>query len=95
MQALECNAGSRTPKWPLWSLLWRTLIIGPILMPFGMVFLAGVVASILGPPFYVCILFMHGRYFVGPFLFVAWLVWLRFGLKLLRWTLRGIEYSSL
>ncbi len=64
-------------------------------MPFGALFLGGVFVSILAPPFYVYAFFMEDRYFVGPCLFVAWLVWLRFGLRLLGWTLRGIEYSSL
>ena len=95
MQALELKSGSRTPRWPLWSLLWWTLIIGPILMPFGLLFLFVVVASILAPPIYVCALLIEGHYFVGPALLVGWLFWLRFGLRLLRWLLQGIEWSSL
>ncbi len=95
MRTPEFKCGARTPKWPLWSLLWRTLIIGPILMPFGLAFLLLVFASILAPPIYVCTLFVEGQYFAASALLVAWLSWLRSGLRLLRWMLQGIEYSSL
>jgi hypothetical protein len=64
-------------------------------MPFGLLFLLAVLASVLWPPFYVFCLFIEGRYFVGPALAVAWLIWLRFGFRLLRWLLQGIEWSGL
>jgi hypothetical protein len=64
-------------------------------MPFGLASLLLVFTSILAPPVYVCSLFVEGQ---GPAAFavlVGWLLWLRFGLRLLRWMLQRGEYSSL
>jgi hypothetical protein len=95
MHTPESKTGSRTPRWHLWSLLWRLLIIGPILMPFGLLLLIAVLASIIAPPVYVLCVSIEGHYIVGPVMFLVWLGWLRFGCRLLRWLLQGIEYSSL
>jgi hypothetical protein len=95
MQPIDIKPGSGAPRWPLLSLLWWTLIIGPLLMPFGLIFLVIVFASILCPPILVCTLLIDGHYFIGPALLVGWSFWLRFGLRLLRWLLQGIEWSSL
>jgi uncharacterized membrane protein len=64
-------------------------------MPFGLLFLVAVLASIYAPPVYVCTLFIEGHYFGGLALLVGWSFWLRFAFRLLRWMLQGIEYSSL
>jgi hypothetical protein len=95
MQERDVKSASRTSKWPLWSLLWGTLIIGPVLMPFGALCLLAAFASILCPPIYVCTLLIEGHYFFGPALLIGWLFWLRFGFRFLRWLLQGIEWSSL
>jgi hypothetical protein len=95
MQAVESKANSQSPRWPLWSLFWWTLLIGPILMPIGLIVLIAVIVSILHPPIYTIFLFLDGRFFVGGLLLAAWLIWLRFGLRLLRWLLQGVESADL
>ena len=95
MLGRESKSCVRTPWGPIWSLLWRALIIGPILMPFGLLFFVAILASILAPPLYVVRLLIDGHYFAGPVVFVVWLGWLRFGFRLLRWTMQGMEYSSI
>jgi hypothetical protein len=95
MQTSELKSSAKTPRWPLWSVLWRTLIFGPILMPLGAAALAAVLASIFASPVFIGILFIEGHYFLAPVALVGWLFWLRTGFRLLRWMLQGMEYSSL
>lgn len=86
---------SRTPRWPLWSVLWRTLVFGPILWPLGVLALVGVLASMVSTPIYACVLVIEEHYFFASVVLLAWVFWLRHGFRLLRWMLQGSEYSSL
>jgi hypothetical protein len=86
---------SRIPWGPLWFVLWRLLIFGPILMLIGVLVLAAVIASFVAPPFYAFSLAIEGRFITGAVVFLIWLGWLVSGRKLLRWLLQGMEYSSL
>ena len=95
MRMPDCKTGSSAPKWPLWSLLWRLLVFGPILIPLGFLFLALILASLVLPPVYAVVVTMDGHCVLGPFVCLAWLGWLRFGRGFLRWLFQGIEYASL
>src|SRR5208283_558969 len=95
MPAHASKSGAGRPRWPLWSVLWRTLVFGPILWPFGALFFLMVAVSICGPPICVFVLFVDGRYLLAPLLLAGWLSWLRFGVKLLRWMSQGFGYSGL
>jgi hypothetical protein len=57
--------------------------------------LAAALASLVGPPLYAVFLLFTDQWFLAPLVFVAWLVWLPHGRKLVRWLLQGHEYSSL
>jgi hypothetical protein len=95
MQAHASKPGTENPRWPLWSVLWRVLFLGPILWPLGVLVLVVALASIVTPPVYVCLLGIEGHYYFASGLLLGWLLWLRFGFRLLGWLLQGIEYSSL
>jgi hypothetical protein len=95
MEVAEFKSEKKCPRWPLWSVLWRTLFIAPILWLFGGLFFILVVASIFGPPVYAYLLFADGRYVFGPLLLIAWVFWVRYGCRLLGWLLQGFEYSAM
>jgi len=63
-------------------------------MPIGVFLLVAVLASVIAPPFYAVILAIESRYITGFVVFLVWLGWLRFGRRLLRWMLQGIEYAG-
>lgn len=83
------------PGWPLWSLLWRLLLFGPILMTIGALMLTALIASILVPPFYAVILAMEGHYMLGALVIGTWIAWLPWARRLSCWMMQGIEYSSI
>jgi hypothetical protein len=89
------NARGQSPRWPVWSLLWRAMLIGPVLWCLGIAFFAVALASVIAAPFYAIILALDDRPVLGVLLFVGWLVWYRHGKRLLGWLLQGIEFSSL
>jgi len=79
----------------LWAILWRTLILAPILWILGLVLLSLVLAVLILPPFYVVLAFFVGDWLLGILTLIGWLVVLRFSRPMLRWTLEGIEYGGI
>jgi len=79
----------------LWAVLWRTLILGPIVWILGLVLLFLVLALLIVPPFYAVLAFFNGDWLFGILALTGWLVVLRFRRPMLRWTLKGIEYGDI
>jgi hypothetical protein len=71
------------------------LVLGPILMPLGLLAFSALIASMVIPPFYALNLTFEGRYCSGLLVFTIWLGWLRWGRRLFGWMLQGIQYASL
>jgi hypothetical protein len=90
---MSARAGS--PRWPVWSLLWLAILIGPVIWLLGAAFFTLVLASVIAAPFYAIILALDDHPVLGLLLFGGWLVWYRHGKRLLGWLLQGIEFSSL
>jgi hypothetical protein len=61
----------------------------------GLLLLGAILASFIVPPVCALCLSIEGYYIGGAVVLLAWSGWLRFGCKLLRWLLQGVEYSSL
>jgi hypothetical protein len=88
--------GLKTDDWKgLWSVLWRVLILAPVIWILGLVLLTLVLAGFVLPPFYAIIAFISGDGYYGMASLIGWLVLLRFGRPVLRWTLQGFEYASI
>jgi len=79
----------------LWSVLWRTLILGPVVWILGLALLALVFAAFILPPFYVVLAFFTGDWFCGILTLTGWLIVLCFRRPILRWALEGIEYGGI
>ena len=86
---------SREVRWPIWSLLWRIVVFGPVLMPLGMLVLAAAFVALLAPWGFAGILFLEGSYFLGAALLLVGAASAPFTVRLIGWLLRGIEYSDL
>jgi hypothetical protein len=86
---------SAEPRWPIWSLLWRMLVFGPVLMPLGLLVLAAAFAALFAPWIFAIVLFLEDRYLPGALLLAVGAVSARFTSRFIGWLLRGIEYSSL
>ena len=79
----------------LWAILWRSLILGPILWILGLGLFTLVIGAFLGLPFYAVLAFLTGDWLWGIVALIAWGVLLRFRRPILRWALEGIEYAGL
>lgn len=79
----------------LWSVLWRVLILGPIVGLFGLVLLAVVIAAFTAPPAYAALAFLSGDWVLGIAALAAWSVALRFRRQILHWTLEGIQHAGI
>jgi hypothetical protein len=79
----------------LWAVLWRVLLLGPIVGLLGLAWLLVVSAAVIAPPLYAAFALFSGDGLFGIAALVGWFTLLRFGRPLFRWTLQGIEYGSL
>jgi hypothetical protein len=79
----------------LWAVLWRVLVLCPILWIVGTALLLVVMAALVVPPFYVAFTIITGDWLFAGAALLGWFVVLRFRSSLLRWTLQGIKYGSL
>jgi hypothetical protein len=79
----------------LWAVLWRVLILGPILWIFGLALLVLVIGAFVAPPLYAALAFFTGDWLFGFAALFVWFVVLRFRRPLLRWALEGIEYAGI
>jgi len=79
----------------LWAILWRSLILGPVLWLFGLALLVLVIGAFVVPPLYAILAFFTGDWLFGILALIAWFVLLRFRRPILRWALEGIEYWSI
>jgi hypothetical protein len=79
----------------LWAMLWRVLIVVPIVWVLGLALLFVVIAAFVAPPCYAAIAFLSGDWLLGIAALCAWCVVLRFRRPILRWTFEGIEYASI
>jgi len=91
----EMHAESKSPRYPIWALLWRMLVFGPILWMTGLAFFMVVLTSVIVLPFFAIIVGLDDHWWLGMLMFVIWLIWYRQGKRLLGWLLQGIEFSSL
>ncbi len=91
----DMHAAAKSPRHPIWALLWRMVLFGPILWTLGLGFFVVVLASVVGLPFFAVIIALDDHSWLGAGLFVAWIAWYRHGKRLLGWLLQGIEFSSL
>jgi hypothetical protein len=71
------------------------LVLGPIFMPLGLLFLFGAVAALAFPLIYSAALFIEGRYVLGAILLPLAICWSRLCWPRLAKLLAGIEHSSL
>ncbi|MBE0545552.1 MAG: hypothetical protein IH623_29805 [Verrucomicrobia bacterium] len=79
----------------LWSVLWRILILGPIVWILGLALLLLVLAAFVVPPIYAILALYTGDWLFGIVALAGWAVVLRFRRPLLRWTFEVIEYGSI
>ncbi len=79
----------------LWAILWRVLLLGPVLGVLGLALLLLAAAAFVAPPLYAALAFSNGDWFVGIAALAVWAGVLRFRRPVWRWTLEGIEYASL
>ena len=81
----------------LWSLLWRVVLFGTVLLPLGAALLVLLLAWVCGPPVYAVACFVDGRPFLGLGVVLGWLISLRLarGRGLLRRFSEGIEYAGI
>jgi hypothetical protein len=87
---------SRKPDWKsLWGILWRVLLLGPVVGLLGLALLLLVIGAFAAPPIYAVFAFVSGDWFFGILAVTAWAVVLHFRRPILRWALEGIEYASL
>jgi hypothetical protein len=78
----------------LWAILWRVLLLSPILWTLGLALLMLIVAAFVVPPFYAALAFFTGDWFFGAGSLLVWFALLYFRRPILRWTLKGIEYGD-
>jgi len=74
---------------------WRILIFGPIFWLIGLVSLLLLIAVFSVPPAFAIVAFVSGEWLFGVIALAVWTVVLRFRWPILRWTLDGIQYSSI
>jgi hypothetical protein len=79
----------------LWTILWRVLLVAPVLWVLGFALLVLVLAGLVAPPFYAASAFISGHWLLGIVALTAWIVILRFRRPLLGWVMQGSEHMSL
>jgi hypothetical protein len=79
----------------LWAVLWRVLVLCPILWLVGSALLLVLMAALVLPPFYAVAAIFTGDWLFAAAALLGLFVVLRFRRPLLRWTLQSIEYGSL
>ena len=79
----------------LWSILWRFLILGPLLLPIGLAFFAAAIALALGPLCFGVYLILSDHFVWGILVCVIWALALRKSRRLFERLLEGIENAAL
>ena len=79
----------------LWGILWRVLLLAPVLWVLGLALLVIVLGAFVVPPFYAVFLICAGHWLVSGIVIIGWLFLLGFRTPILRWTLDGFEYSDI
>jgi hypothetical protein len=79
----------------LWSVLWRLLLFGPILLPLGFALLVIVLGFATLPPFYALIFIINGKVFMGIGVAIVWFILFRLSRRLLRRLTEGVEYAGI
>jgi len=65
------------------------------LIPLGLIIFCAACVATFFPLLYGVILVLDEHYFIAAVVLLVSPVWIRFGLRLLRWLLSGIEYADL
>ena len=78
-----------------WAVVWRALLLMPIMWGAGIALLVGVLFVFIGLPVQCMISFIFGDWFQGLIEFAIWITALRYGRPLLRWTFQGYEWTHL
>ena len=68
----------------LWSVAWRALLLGPVVVPLGYLALILGVVSLVFPPAYCIVCLYTGDYLLGALAAIGWAVWLRVAPRFLR-----------
>ena len=78
----------------LWAILWRFLILGPLLLPLGLCIFALIVAIVLGPFGFAIHLFLTDRPLRAILVVLVWATVLRKSRRLFEKLLEGIEHAG-
>lgn len=62
----------------VWAITWRTLLLGPVVVPLGYAVLIAWLASLVVPPLYAGICVYAGDYALGALTAAVWVAWLKF-----------------
>ncbi len=83
------------PARPVWSLLWRMILFGPILWMVGLLILPIAFVVAFGPALYGSILLIDENYISGIVLMIASFFWLRIVCRRFPEFFEGVGHSSL
>lgn len=79
----------------LWAILWRTLILAPLLWLLGLVLFALLIGAFVLPPVYAVFAIFIGCWLWGVAALVPWFILLHYRRPILRWLLEGMEHASM
>jgi hypothetical protein len=79
----------------LWGVLWRALLLGPILFPIGACLLALVVGFLLGPPVYAAALILEAHWIFATALAATWFGLVCRARPIVKTIFDGFEWCSL
>ena len=91
MGELDRNHASHTRG--LWGVCWRMFLLTPIAL-LGLVVFAFVICLSFFPPAYAVIALVGGDYLMALLSLAIWLVWLKFGKPIRRFTYVGFEHGG-
>jgi hypothetical protein len=78
----------------LWAILWRVLVLCPVLWTFGFAWLVLVLTALVLPPIWAVCTCLNGDWLVGLLVAAVWPMTWRYYRRILAWTFQGIEYAS-
>ena len=76
-------------------MIWRLLILAPVIWVAGFCLLVIVLGAFIAPPIYAAFAIASGEWLVGTLALGAWSLLLWFRRPVLGWTLQGMEYAGI
>lgn len=89
------NGQTKSDRKGLWGILWRSLVLGPIIWISGSLLLTLIIAAFVAPPLYAVFALLAGDWVLGIAALIPWFALLCFRKPILRWTFEGIEYGGI